>query len=336
MRRWSTALASLTALVSVVLSAPGAGALPVEPAVPAEACTLLGTVTAVASGLQATAESTTGQDLPFELDSVLAGAIEDAGCGSAEGPDVPTSELCVLLSAASTLATTVERTVEGATATSLPVSPEGTARDLSREAGCSPSGAAPGGTDPVCAILETVRDAARTIQSVAESTAAQKLPVQLASVIGEVEAASGCGATGGTPTAAACDLLSTFAGAGNTVQATVESTSGQKLPVSLSATIEDAATEGGCVKAGSGAPGESKESSSEPTTTTTSTTIVSASGGSGGGGGGEAATVLGSSAQRDLPRTGPMLPARTSAAGIGLASLVSLVLARRLRPRSAA
>jgi hypothetical protein len=120
------------------------------------------------------------------------------------------------------------------------------------------------------------------------------------------------------------------------VQSTVESTSGQKLPVSLSATIEDAATEGGCVKAGSGAPVESEESSSEPTTTTTSTTIVSGSGGSGGGGGSAAATVLGSSAQRDLPRTGPMLPARTSAAGIGLASLVSLVLARRLRPRRAA
>ena len=91
MRRWSTALASLTALVSVVLSAPGAGALPVEPAVPAEACTLLGTVTAVASGLQATAESTTGQDLPFELDSVLAGAIEDAGCGSAGSHVLPSS-----------------------------------------------------------------------------------------------------------------------------------------------------------------------------------------------------------------------------------------------------
>ena len=330
MRRWSTALASLTALVSVVLAAPGAGALPVEPAVPAEACTLLGTVTAVASGLQTTAESTTGQDLPIELGTVLAGAIEDAGCGSAEGPDVPTSELCVLLSAASALATTVERTVEGATATSLPVSPEGTARDLSRQAGCSPSGAAPGGADPVCAILETVRGAARTIQTVAESTAGQRLPVQLTSVIGEIEGASGCGAAGGSPTAAACDLLATVAGAGNTVQATVESTSGQRLPVSLSATVQDAATEGGCVEAASGAPDESQESSSETTTTsTTSTTIVSGSGTSGGA---AAATVLGSSAQRDLPRTGPMFPAGALAVGFGLASLGALVLARRLRP----
>ena len=334
MHRRSIACASLVALVSLVL-APRAGALPVEPSVPPEACILVGTVTQMAAGLQATAESSTGQNLPLELSAVLEEAVADAGCGSDTGRKGTPSELCVLLSVASALASTVEQTVEEETATDLPVSPEGTARDLSREAGCTPSGSGPTGGDAVCTVLETVRGTARTIQTVAESTAGQKLPVQLTSVVGEVEAASGCGAAGGGPTAAACDLVATVAEAGDTVQTTVESTSGQKLPVLLSATIQDVATEGGCVKAASGGSDESEgSSSSEATTTTTTTAPVTASGGSGGSSR-NATAVLGSSAQRDLPRTGPMVPARTLAGGFGLASLLALTLARRLRPRRA-
>lgn len=331
MRRWSIACASLVALVSLVPLAPRAGALPVEPSVPPDACTLLGTVPQLAAGLQATAESSTGQSLPLELSAVLEEAVARAGCGPDTGSGGTPSELCVLLSEASALATTVEQTVEGEIATGLPVSPEATARDLSREAGCTPSGSPPASVDPVCTVLETVRGTARTIQAVAESTAGQKLPVQLTSVVGEVEAASGCGAKGGGPTAAACDLVATVAEAGDTVQTTVESTSGQKLPVVLSATIQDVATEGGCVKAASGASGGSGGSSSSESTTTST---VTASGGSAGSSR-DAVAVLGSSAHRDLPRTGPMVPARSLAGGFGLASLLALALARRLRPRRA-
>jgi hypothetical protein len=337
MRRWSIVSASLLGLASFVPLTPPVGALPVEPDVPPAACTLVDTVTGVASGLQETVESTTGQELPLELGPVLEDAIADAGCSAERKSRGPGSELCVLLSAASALAASMEETVEGATGTSLPVSPEATARDVSTDAGCSPSGALPAGGDPVCAVLATVRGTARSIQAVVESTSGQTLPVQLASVVGEVEAASGCDAAGGGPTRAACDLISTVAGAGSTVQATVESTSGQALPVSLAATIEDIATERGCVTAQSAAPDDTSGSSSETTTTVASTTsaqpLLSATGGSGSGN--PTTAVLGASAERDLPRTGPMAPARALAAGLGTASLLALALARRFRARGA-
>lgn len=333
MRRWSIASGLLVALVSLA-PAPSAGALPVAPTVPPQACSLLGTVPQTAAGLQTTAESSTGQNLPLELSAVLEDAVANAGCGTDPGPGGTPSQLCVLLSVASALATTLEQTVERETGTGLPVSPEGTARDISREAGCAPSASYPTGVDPVCTVLETVRGTARTIQALAESTAGQKLPVELSTVVGEIAVASGCGDTGeGGPTAAACDLVATVAEAGDTVQTTVESASGQGLPVVLSATIEDVANEGGCVKAASGASDESAGSSSSSEATTTTSTVTP-SGGSDGSGR-TAAAALGTSAPGDLPRTGPMVPARTPAGGFALASLIALTLSRRLGPRRA-
>lgn len=342
---------------------PGvAGAAPArstQTAPPAEVCVLLGTVADTAAGVQATAQTQTGQALPVDLADTINQLAGQAGCGGSTGgsSQAPPAEACALLSTVADTAATLQGTVEAQSGQPLPVSLSATVAQLAGQAGCPTAPSPPGGTpaNPACGLLTSVADTARTVQAQVQSATGQTLPVDLAATIGQVRSGAGCGAgsapASGLP-AEACGLLGTLADTAGTVQVTVESTTGQTLPVDLADTIQGIAAQAGCTAppppdagtgSGSNPPNGSDDQPAGSGTGSGGSTPGTAGSlpGDGSSAGSDAGTsVLGAQTVREggtLAKTGlevlPLQVAGTALAALG-AALAGLARAARRRQHS--
>lgn len=350
-------------LVAGAVLVPGvAGATPAlgaQSVPPAEVCALLGTVAGTAAGLQATVQAQAGQALPVDLAATIDGLAGQAGCGASTGGSspVPPAEVCALLSTVADTAATVQGTVETQSGQPLPVSLSATVAQLAGQVGCptapSPTDSTP--ANPACGLLASVADAAGTVQAQVQSASGQTLPVDLAATIGEVSSAAGCG-TGAAPAPGlppeACGVLGTVAATAGTLEATVESTTGQALPIDLAATIQGIATQAGCAAPspdtgtgpGSDPPSGSGEPAADPGSGTGGSAPSSAGRLPGGSNGGSdsGATVLGAQAVREggmgregtLARTGvEILPLQAAGTALGALGAALAGLARAARTR---
>jgi hypothetical protein len=330
--------------VGPALAGPDTGAPAAAP--PAEACALLGTVAATAGTVSDTVEAQAGQQLPVDLAATVGEIAAQAGCGGGDAPPAPGGtpglppEACALLGTVRSAAASIQETVEAQAGQSLPVDLAGTIAQIAAQAGCAsapPPPAPPGGGGPgvpaeVCDLLGTVASGARTLQATIEAQAGQRLPVNLADTLAEVATQAGCSGNDappppGAPTppgggttpalpAEACGVLATLGSTAATVQTTVEAQSGQSLPVSLSGTLAEVATQAGCAAAVAPAPdpGSGKDDKQSPPPSGGSETPRSGS-----------TEVKGTSTTRDatLPSTGGVVLFQiVGGASLGLAGLL--------------
>lgn len=347
----------LAGSVAPALAGPGADAAPAA-APPAEVCDLLGTVASTAGTVSDTVEAQAGQQLPVDLAATVEDIAAEAGCGADAAPPAPGGgapglppEACALLGTVRSAAATIQDTVEAQAGQSLPVDLAGTIAQIAAQAGCAsapPAPAPPGGGGPgvpaeVCGLLGTVSSGARTLQATVEAQAGQRLPVNLADTLAEVASQAGCSGNDAPPPPAAptppgggttpalpaevCGVLATLGSTAATVQSTVESQSGQSLPVSLSATLAEVATQAGCAASVVPAPdpGSGDDAKKSPPPSSGSETPRSGS-----------TEVKGTSTTREatLPSTGGVVLFQiVGGASLGLAGLLEALRRRAVAGR---
>lgn len=185
-----------------------------------------------------------------------------AGAAPARGAQsVPPAEVCALLGTVAGTAAGVQVTAQAQAGQALPLDLAETIDQFAGQAGCGGSTRGPSPVPPteVCALLSTVADTAATVQGTVEAQIGQPLPVSLSATVAQLAGQAGCptapSPTDGTPANPACGLLASVADTARTVQAQVQSASGQTLPVDLAATIGEVSGAAGCGTGAAPPPG---------------------------------------------------------------------------------